>query len=96
MLKDLTKPLGYQQITSLVAPVSLTVPGSATGTMPARIAVIQCEAQPVRWRDDGVVPNSTTGMRLLVGDELRYDGDLKNIRFIEETAGAILNISYYA
>jgi hypothetical protein len=35
-------------------------------------------------------------MPLAVGVTLQYDGDLTQIRFIEQAGGAILNISYYA
>jgi len=27
---------------------------------------------------------------------LQYDGDLTKIRFIQQSAGAIINVSYYA
>jgi hypothetical protein len=35
-------------------------------------------------------------MTLAVGVTLQYDGDLTNIKFIEQVGGAKLNISYYA
>jgi len=60
------------------------------------IAIIIPETQAVRWRDDGTDPTSTVGMPLAAGVALQYDGDLTKIRFIESTAGAKLNISYYA
>lgn len=94
-LKKTSACLGYQQITSLAASTGLTVPSDQNKGIPT-LAVIKVEAQAVRWRDDGVAPTTTVGMTLAVGDELRYDGDLKGIRFIEVTAGAILNISYYS
>lgn len=94
-LKEVTKPLGFQQIAVLTASTGLTVPGASTGILPARMAIIHAEAQPVRWRDDGVAPTATVGMRLQPGQELKYDGDLNAIRFIEETASAKINISYY-
>jgi hypothetical protein len=34
-------------------------------------------------------------MPLAAGVSLQYDGDLKNIKFIEQTASAKINISYY-
>jgi hypothetical protein len=34
-------------------------------------------------------------MPLAVGIPLQYDGDLTNIKFIEQVGGAILNVSYY-
>lgn len=85
-------PLGYEQITDLSAAVGLTVP---SGTA---YAVIQTSTQAVRWRDDGTNPTATVGMRLIVtgGDKLVYTSSgIKALRFIEEVAGAVLNVSYY-
>ena len=89
-LKTTTQCLGYQQITSLSASTALTVP---TGTT---MALIVAETQAVRWRDDGTAPTASVGMPLAVGTSLSYDGDLKAVRFIEQTASAKLNVSYYA
>ena len=89
-LKSTTVCLGYQQISGLSSATALTVPSGAT------LAVIVPETQPVRWRDDGTAPTPTVGMPLGVAAVLSYDGDLKKIRFIEQTASATLNISYYA
>jgi hypothetical protein len=58
-------------------------------------ALIVAETQSVRWRDDGVAPTASVGMLLATGVPLQYDGDLTNIKFIEQTASAKLNISYY-
>jgi hypothetical protein len=84
-------PRGFQQITNLGSAVGMTVP--ATG---ASFAVILAEAQNVRWRDDGVAPTAGVGMLLEAGVEFTYQGDLSAVRFIEVTAGAKLNVSYYA
>lgn len=82
--------LGYQQITSLSAAAALTVPAGAT------TAVIRAEAQAVRWRDDGTDPTATVGMPVATTDTpLVYTGPLSKIRFIEQTSGAKLNVSYY-
>lgn len=81
---------GYQQITDVSAAVGLTVPSGAA------YAIIQCESQAVRWRDDGTNPTAGVGMRLLTTGELYYDGDLSAIKFIQEAATAKLNVSYYA
>jgi hypothetical protein len=89
-LKSTTQCLGYQQITSLSASTALTVPTGAT------MALIVAETQGVRWRDDGVAPTASVGMPLATGVSLSYDGDLKAIRFIQQTASATLNVSYYA
>jgi hypothetical protein len=85
----LLTPLGYQQITSLTAATALTVPTGAT------LAIVYVEAQAVRYRDDGVAPTTTIGMPLISGAQFQYAGTLSAIQFIAESAGAILNISYY-
>lgn len=89
-LKNTSDELGYVQVTSLAAAAGLgTVPTGAT------YAIIQAEAQGVRWRDDGIDPTSTVGMTIAAGAELRYDGNLRGIRFIEVAASAKLNVSFY-
>jgi hypothetical protein len=83
------EPNGYVQITSLATSVGLgTVPGLT------KLVLIQCEAQNVRWRDDGTDPTTTVGMILEVGQTLVYNGNPQEIEFIEVTAGAILNVTY--
>ena len=89
-LKSTTTVLGYQQITSLSASTALTVPVGAT------MALITPETQAIRWRDDGTAPTASVGMPIAVGAYFTYDGDLKSIRFIEQTASAKINVSYYA
>lgn len=82
--------LGYQQITSLSAATALTIPAGTS------LAVIRCETQSVRWRDDGIDPFATVGMLMLAADApLFYTGQLARLKFIEATASAKLNISYY-
>ena len=89
-LKEVTSNLGFQQITPGATSTALTVP---TG---ARIAVIHTEVAVMRWRDDGTAPTASVGMRIPTGSELIYDGELTKLRLIQEGAGAIANISYYA
>lgn len=89
-LKNTSGILGYVQLTSLATAVGLTVPVGAT------FAIIQAEAQAVRWRDDGTAPTATVGMTVPAGSELRYDGNLRGIQFIEAAASAKLNISFYS
>ena len=97
-LKAITSVMGYQQITSLSSATKLTVPArnlsGLSGT--PRIAIITPETQNVRWRDDGVAPTASVGMPLAAGVTLQYDGDLSQIQFIEQTASAKLNITYYS
>jgi len=97
-LKAITTRLGYQQITTLSSAQSLTVPSRDVNGLSVKpsIALITPETQAVRWRDDGVAPTASVGMPLAAGVTLQYDGDLTKIQFIEQTASAKLNISYYA
>ena len=97
-LKAITTRLGYQQITSLSSATGLTVPSRDVQGLSCKpsIALITPETQAVRWRDDGVNPTASVGMPLAVGVTLQYDGDLTQIKFIEQTGGAKINISYYA
>ena len=97
-LKAVTSCLGYQQISSLSSATGLTVPardGIGNVQQPT-FALIIAETQGVRWRDDGTAPTASVGMPLAAGVPLQYDGDLTKIKFIEQTASAKLNISYYA
>jgi len=89
-LKSTTVCLGYQQITSLSAATGLTPPKGAT------MALIVPLTQGIRWRDDGTNPTASVGMPVAANAYFNYDGDLNRIKFIEQTASAELNISYYA
>lgn len=83
--------LGYQQIT-LAGSTALTVPGGATS------CVIFVEAVGVRYRDDGVAPTTAVGMPLNANGNLVLNNQpalMAAIRFIQQTSGAILNVSYY-
>lgn len=82
-------PLKYQQLLSLDTVKGLEPPPNV------RVAVIQALSQNVRWRDDGDNPTNTAGMVLLANRDMLYTGDLTKIKFIEETASAELNVSYY-
>lgn len=83
------EPNGFQQITTVSSAIGLTVPDQT------KFALIQPEAQNVRWRDDGTNPTTGIGMKLVANDILVYSGNLSAIKFIEETGSAKLNITYY-
>lgn len=97
-LKAITTRLGYQQITSLSSATGLTVPSTDLNGLACRptLAIITAETNGVRWRDDDVNPTASVGMPLASGATLQYDGDLTKIKFIEQTASAKLNVTYYA
>lgn len=88
-LKVVTQCLGYEQISGLTAAKGLTIPPGAN------FCLIVPEAQAIRWRDDGIDPSATVGMPLAVGVELQYGGDLNRIKFFQQAATALVNVSYY-
>lgn len=96
-IKAVTTCFGYQQIATLTSSTGLTVPTITPEGLNGKpvFALIIAEGAPVRWRDDGTAPTASVGMPLAVGVPLQYDGDLAKIRFIEQSASAKLNISYY-
>jgi|SRR6478752_665308 len=84
--------LGYVQHLAAAVDVGVNLAPPAG----AVYAVVIPEAQAVRWRDDGQNPSATVGMPLAVGQALQVDGKLlSQYKFISQTAGAILNVSYY-
>ena len=97
-LKAITTRLGYEQITSLSSATGLNVPSKDVQGLACKpsIAMITPEGAAVRWRDDDGTLSTTVGMPLAVGVTLQYDGDLTKIKFIQQSASATLNISYYA
>jgi len=82
-------PLGYDQLTSLGTAQNLAPPAGAI------YAVIVPEVQGVRWRDDGTSPTATVGMPVDADAPMTYRGNLAAIQFIAQSAGAILNVSFY-
>lgn len=96
-LKAVTTCFGYQQIT-VDSAKSLTVPTTTPEGLNAKpvFALIVAEGAAVRWRDDNTAPTASIGMPLAVGVPLQYDGDLNKIRFIQQAATGIINVSYYS
>lgn len=96
-IKAVTTCFGYQQISTLSSATGLTVPVVTPEGLNGKpvFALIVAEGAPVRWRDDNTAPTATVGMPLAIGVPLQYDGDLSKIKFIEQSASAKLNISYY-
>jgi len=96
-LKAVTTCFGYQQIT-VDSAKSLTVPTTTPEGLNAKpvFALIVAEGAAVRWRDDNTAPTASIGMPLAIGVPLQYDGDLNKIRFIQQAATGIINVSYYS
>jgi hypothetical protein len=83
-------PKGDEKIINLNTVKTLTPPAGATA------ALIQATTQNVRWRDSGSDPTANTGIAIITAQPpFWYTGDLTAIRFIEEAASAVLNVSYY-
>jgi hypothetical protein len=57
--------------------------------------VFQSETNDVRWRPDGKDPATEVGFLLTVGTVFCFTGDLSKLRFIQEAAGATLNIAVF-
>jgi hypothetical protein len=86
-------PVGHQQITSLSTAVGVTIPTAGDGR--ASCAVVQAETQSVRWLDSGTDPTSSLGQVLAAGESMFYDGNLATLKFIETTASAKVNVTFY-
>lgn len=87
-------PLGYCQLTSIDTAAALSacsggIPAGASGAM------IEAEAQAVRFRDDAVNPTTTVGMPVAVGAPFWYGGTLSGVRVISAVSGAKLNVLFY-
>lgn len=96
------KALGYAQFaaggvdTSTLAS-SATFGSASTAGIPNGTTklLIQCAAQAIRWRDDGVAPTAAIGYPLAVGVDYVFTGNLTALRFIAQTAGAVVNMVAY-
>lgn len=90
-------PLGFCALSSMSASTALA---SCSGGLPAATtyAVICAYTQGIVWRDDGVAPTGTPGtggQGLAAGQCIPYNGTFTAIRFIQQTSGAILGVTFY-
>ena len=68
------------------------VPGAAN------YSVLCAYTQGINYRDDGVAPTGTLGsggQGVAAGNCIPYDGTFSALHFIQQTAGALLGISFY-
>lgn len=82
-------PLGYEQLTGLTSAKALT------GQSGARFCLIEVEGADVRWRDDGTSPTASVGMVIKADGGIVYSADPSKLKFIEVSATAKVNVSYY-
>jgi hypothetical protein len=90
-------PLGFCSLASMTTSTGLA---SCAGGIPAgtTYGLICAYAQGVTWRDDGTAATATAGtggQGLASGQCMAYNGNFTAIRFIEQTSGAILGVSFY-
>lgn len=90
-------PLGFCALSSMAASTALA---SCSGGIPTgtTYAVICSYAQGVVWRDDGTAPSATPGtggQGIAANQCIPYNGDFTKIRFIQQTSGAVLGVSFY-
>lgn len=83
------EPNGFSRLTAATAVGLGTVPDGTT------LAMIQCETQELRWRDDGSNPTAAVGMLLPVKTILYYSGPMASFKMIEVAASAVVNVTFY-
>jgi hypothetical protein len=102
MMQQQCQPLGF--VSSTVTPTlalgfsNITVSGTTTFVIPTNVGVVLlvAESSPVRWRDDGVAPNVTSGMLMPTnGTPYEFSGDIAAFKFISAATTAVLSCSFY-
>lgn len=86
-------PKGFQQLASLGSATAVPIPSGLENFDLG--VIIQAEVANVRWRADGTNPTAAVGNLLARNAVLVYRGPLDKLKFIEETTGAKLNVSYF-
>lgn len=81
--------VGYEKITSLSSSVGLSLP------IKGNYILVDIEGENVRYKGDGTDPTSTDGGLLLKNAQYEYGSNLNNLKFIEVTAGASINVSFF-
>lgn len=72
--------------------------GLASNAIPtgAEYALVQAEAQNLRWRDDGTDPTTTVGMLLASGSTILIKNtDLTAVKLMRAVSAGIINITFY-
>lgn len=90
-------PLGFCALSSMSAATGLA---SCSGGIPngTSYAVICAYTQGVVWRDDATNPTGTPGsggQGIAANQCIPYNGTFTAIKFIQQTSGALLGVSFY-
>lgn len=90
------EPIGFQRLVVSTTPVGLTLPPAVSFNQVA-LATATVEAQPLRYRADGVAPDTNTGNVLNATDSIVIcRRSLRVIQFIRDgTIDAILNVHFW-
>lgn len=87
--------IGYAKITGLSTAKSLADFGFNAGQIAAATSMeVSPETQSVRWRQD-TDPTASLGMPIAVGAFRDFQLPATNLKFIETTASAALNVTLY-
>lgn len=92
---SLHRAISYKQITGLDSVKTLAA--SVAIPTDARYAAVQAEGQNVRYREDNENPTASAGMLLLTTQPplMLSVKDLSKVKFIEASATAKLNVTFY-
>jgi len=89
---EIMEPLGFDSelVLTTAKPLPAPIPSGAVS------ALVQAETAGVRWRDDGGTPvaGAGGGMLIAVNQVVLFTGNLDDLLFIQEAAGATINVSY--
>ncbi len=84
----------FKLTTAPTSGYALSTDPSASGNRPLA-CYLQATTQNIRFTVDGTAPTATVGMLLVAGAEpFYYAGSLIDLRFIQTTSGAVLNVVY--
>jgi hypothetical protein len=85
-------------LTAAIGLASFTCDTTLPSPLLYSYAYICTYTQGIVWKDDGVNPTATPGTGgtgLTSGNCFWYSGSLANIKFIEQTSGAVVSVALY-
>lgn len=92
------RPKGFRQlsVTSVAVGLADAPDGIPTNVGPLAMVIIVVETASIRYRDDGIDPDASTGMLIAAGTVLEIAEDsLRRVKFIATSDTATLGIAYY-
>lgn len=84
------RAISYEQITSLSSATGLNIPANAS------MVWLQAETSNIRYKLEGGTPTAASGMIMRSTEPpIEIQTALAPMKFIQEAAGAILNVTYF-